>query len=320
MLSIWSLGCDLGNEMTNNSCNCPILESVDKKTEKGQDNSDETWKVGAKGGVEAVVKKAVDAKISVSGSYSNSNLKIEEVYKEIIGSNPQITQKANLYRSVACAYYEIACQDKTLNKKEKSGRLNEVIAGYEQNINKIISEEKSSETDKKTSLPTIVSPYNEKELDLHNPRINANNGTQKPASEVQSKEKKGLKPVYVYEDNNVLIEFRECRKQGTGLQVKLNFTAKDTDKEIHIRGKNNGAGSTKMFDNNGIEYLLSTIKPEIVIGNNPLTLVQDLPTDMLLTFQEVNEDASLVALLELPFVISGTSGYPVAKFRNLEIK
>ncbi len=151
LLMLW--GCSPGSDKTNSQCNCPIPESVDNKTEKDQDNSDQTWVVGANGGVEAVVKKAVDAKISVSGSYLNANSKIEEVFREIIGSNPKITQKANLYRSIACAYYEIACQDKILSDREKIERLNEIVAGYEQNINRVLNEEKINEIKKEQLEP-----------------------------------------------------------------------------------------------------------------------------------------------------------------------
>lgn len=152
LLSLWS--CSQENKKAEKQCNCPIAESIDRKTEKGQNNTDQTWGVGAGGDVEAAIKKAVDAKISISGSYSNSNSKIEEVYREIIGSNPKITQKANLYRSIACAYYEVACQDKTLNEKDKNNRLNEVVAGYERNINKIITEEVSGRIEPKPNLTT----------------------------------------------------------------------------------------------------------------------------------------------------------------------
>ncbi|MDX2068530.1 MAG: hypothetical protein SFV55_08900 [Haliscomenobacter sp.] len=151
-LLISLLSCSHDNQK-DDECECVIEENVDKKTEKGQDNSDQTLEGGANGGVEALVKKAVDAKISISGSYLGSNQKIEEVYREIIGSNPQITQKANLYRSVACAYYEIACQDKTLSDKEKTDRLNEVVAGYEENIHKIINEEKTAGIEKEQLTP-----------------------------------------------------------------------------------------------------------------------------------------------------------------------
>lgn len=152
-LLISLLSCSQDDNKKDDECKCAIQENVDKKTEKGQDNSDRTLGGGANGGVEAIVKKAVDAKISISGSYLGSNQKIEEVYREIIGSNPQITQKANLYRSVACAYYEIACQDKTLSDKEKTNRLNEVVAGYELNIHKIINEEKSAGIEKEQITP-----------------------------------------------------------------------------------------------------------------------------------------------------------------------
>lgn len=121
VLALSLLGCGQDDEPVDSPCTCAIPENVDKKTEKGQNSSNESRNVGASSSIEAVVKKAVDAKISVSGSYSNSELKIEEVYEEIIGSNPEITQKANLYRSVACAYYEIACQDTILSDNVNYG-------------------------------------------------------------------------------------------------------------------------------------------------------------------------------------------------------
>lgn len=143
MSSLSLFACGQGNEKSVSDCKCPIGENIDAQKRTGQDSSHQTVEVESNGGIEAVVKKAVGAKISVSGSYSNSNLKIEEVYREIIGSNPQITQKANLYRSVACAYYEIACQDKLFDEREKRNRLNEIVAKYEQNIDKIIDGDNS---------------------------------------------------------------------------------------------------------------------------------------------------------------------------------
>lgn len=137
-------GCSFSNDNKSNQCACTIAEISDIKKEREQGNSSQAWDVGSSGEIDAVVKKAVDAKISISGSYSNSNSKIEEVYTEIVGANPQITQKANLYRSIACAYYEIVCQDNSLNEQQKSSKLNEVVAGFEKNIKSILSNEKPS--------------------------------------------------------------------------------------------------------------------------------------------------------------------------------
>ncbi|MFM9947265.1 MAG: hypothetical protein ACKV1O_04945 [Saprospiraceae bacterium] len=148
--------CNSNSEVSNH-CSCPIPENVDIKIEEGTQTAEKERGFEAKSDIEAAIKKAVDAKISISGSYSNSETKIEEVYKEIKGSNPQITQNANFYRSIACAYYEIACQDKSLDEKEKRDRLNEIVAGYELNIHKIINGEEPKKQIDDTQNNSITS-------------------------------------------------------------------------------------------------------------------------------------------------------------------
>jgi hypothetical protein len=168
--------------------------------------------------------------------------------------------------------------------------------------------------------PKALTPIKDNGHFINNSKEKSNSDAENPVVVVEKKEIKPPRAVTVYEDNNVLIVFKDCRRQGSGLQIRLNLTAIDNDRHISISGNNNGTGSTKMFGNNGKEYLLSTMKPETAIGNNGLTLVRDMPTDIFLKFQEVDESINIVTLLELPFEISGTSGYPVAKFRNLEVK
>ncbi len=168
LMAILIFGCM--NKESNNQCACTIKEIVDTKKGKEQKNSNQTWEAQAGAELEALVKKVVDAKIDISGSYSNSNSKIEEVYSEISIANPQITQKANLYRTVSCAYYEIVCQDKSLNDKDKSAKLKEVIAGFEKNIHNILNEEKLEKTEIKQDV--II---NKPETTLNSKAQNQNN-------------------------------------------------------------------------------------------------------------------------------------------------
>lgn len=155
-LSIFITFCTPPKEPQSIQCVCAIEETKDVKLQREKNESNQASKIDISGGIDAVVKKAVDAKISISGSYSNSSSKIEEVYSEIINVNPQITQKANLFRNIACAYYEIVCQDKSLSEQSKSKQLKEVIAGYEKNIIKILIDENETikEDDPGPKLPS----------------------------------------------------------------------------------------------------------------------------------------------------------------------
>lgn len=221
LISSATLGCNSGNEKVGDYCKCAILESIDKKTARGQDSSDQSWGVGANGGIEAVVKKAIDTKISISGSYSNSSTKIEEVYTEITGSNPQITQKANLYRSIACAYYEIICQDKSLSEKEKTERLREVVAGYEDNIYKIIDEEttKKAETQNRDTIKPNKFYEEEKtkptkQTAVIEPINTEAESPQKYSSKVSDKNGKGIANVEIY-CSNCIVQKMKTAEDGS---------------------------------------------------------------------------------------------------------
>lgn len=127
-------------------------------------------------------------------------------------------------------------------------------------------------------------------------------------------------PQQAYDDNYLSIVFKECKRQGSNLQIKLLATAKNKDQEMHFYGSNNQQGYTRIFDNNGNEYRTASIKVANADGQYSVKFVRDLPTVILLSFSEVSENAKFISLLELTSSVSGTSDYPIAKFRNLEIK
>ena len=143
-------------------------------------------------------------------------------------------------------------------------------------------------------------------------------------SAIKPKENPPIEPLppteQFYEDNHLTIAFKDCKKQGANLQIKLIATAKDKDIEMRIYGSNSSSGYTRIFDNNGNEYKTSAIKVANTDESQTIKLVRDLPTNVLLSFKDVNESAKLVSLVELSFVVYGTSGHQVAKFRNLVIK
>lgn len=326
-LLIWS--CNLSNEKVESQCNCPIVESLDKKMEKGKGNSDQTWAVGSNGDVEAVVKKAVDAKISISGSYSNSNSKIEEVYREIIGSNPKITQKANLYRSVACAYYEIACQDKTLNDKDKSNKLNEVVAGYERNINKIISEEVSARDEIKSNLTTESLPRGSTPQEVFVPNNNdlkSNNTKDVRQTEppVEEKEKVLSRPVPVictFQKDPILFECLECGQTGQNIICTFRITSLGEDEELNTYGLGYaGSPDSKIIDEEGNDFAMVESRLANVSGTGAVTkkLVANVPITAKFTFSKVTRSVKMISMLEIKSSLPNLNWF-TAEFRNIPV-
>ncbi|MFZ2897299.1 MAG: hypothetical protein WA004_01680 [Saprospiraceae bacterium] len=291
IISAILFGCSQGDQKTGSNCKCAIPESVDKKTERGQGNSDKTWGIGTRGDVEAVVKKAVDAKISISGSYSNSNTKIEEVYTEIIGSNPQITQKANLFRSIACAYYEIVCQDNSLNEKEKADKLREVIAGYESNIYKIISDErtikprdKSNESSRQSSIITTPASTSSENQGVNTSLvpINENKKMQTKDEELITPKKK----LYLAKRtiDNVEMKIIEFSQEGDIATIEFVLENKDASKTTRdfpiypeyqqlIDGNSNSFRSQRCKVGN-LDYSTGNLPVKLVFGNRTNGLVE----------------------------------------------
>jgi len=126
--------------------------------------------------------------------------------------------------------------------------------------------------------------------------------------------------IYKIEDEEYIFTFLECKKLASSIQIKLKITAKDSDRTITIFGGNNRDHSTQFFDNLNNEYKVNTIK----IANNSKNwqgisqkLIQDVPTDLLLTFINVSPSPSKISLLEISLSYLGDKKI---QFRNLPIK
>ncbi|MCB0566384.1 MAG: hypothetical protein KDD01_18600 [Phaeodactylibacter sp.] len=250
ILGICFTGCSPSTTGENkNVCNCAIKEIVDirRGTEKG--NSTQSIEVGSKGELEAVVRKAVDAKISIYGSYANSSSKIEEVYSEILGANPKITQKANLYRVIACAYYEIVCQDKSLAEREKTAKLSEVVSGFEKNIRSILDEERTPSRRESKPSSTQNQPNKSKsESTVPKQEPNEKEGNTVPEDKKPPVTKKTPMDDTV---NGVKITVTNCELIGNKLAVELLYENVSNEQSIWVRV--NGTNH-KIIEENGNTY------------------------------------------------------------------
>lgn len=126
-----------------------------------------------------------------------------------------------------------------------------------------------------------------------------------------------LRPEDIYEDENISYTFKECKRVGSSLQVKLLATAKGKDIRMRFYGSSYDIDQTKIFDNNGNKFIASSIRVANADGMAGFSFVMGLPTEVVINFQEINSSSLTIPLLELVFNITG---YPqTAKFRNLTI-
>lgn len=123
-----------------------------------------------------------------------------------------------------------------------------------------------------------------------------------------------------FEDDEYIFTLIECKRIGSNIQIKLSAIAKNSDRILTIFGGNNRDNSTKFYDNSNYEYKVHTIK----IANSYRTgdgisqkLIQDVPTDLFLTFIDVSSNPSKIALLE---IFLSYMGDRKVQFRNLPIK
>ena len=127
-------------------CNCNIPEISDVKRGVEKFNNQNSWEIKPGGEIEADIKKTVSTKIDISGGYADINSNFQEIYTEILSSNPDLTQKANLYRVIALSFCEQICQDRTLTDSSRAQKQLLVLYNFERNITKIIDQENGVDT------------------------------------------------------------------------------------------------------------------------------------------------------------------------------
>lgn len=99
------------------------------------------------------------------------------------------------------------------------------------------------------------------------------------------------------EDDNVIYEFMECKRQGNNLKIVIFLNSKE-DKQLAIVGHNYGDNSTMAFDDLGNSYKVEQIN----IGGLPINpnygkkIIQGIPTEMVLLFKGLNIRASTISL------------------------
>lgn len=105
------------------------------------------------------------------------------------------------------------------------------------------------------------------------------------------------------EANNFTFELQECKMSGTNITCKLLITNNDQDRELTVNPHRFIGGHwrnlSRIFDDSGNIYEATQVQ----IGNQrgrkaKLMLISDVPTRLILNFEEVSPQARRISLLE----------------------
>lgn len=120
-------------------CSCPINRPTTSVSGTTLDSTNRGYSID--GNVDVTVpkvKRLIKANANLSSKIYNKNVQVESTYWEILGGNPEITQHTNLFWTTACALYEIACADKTINDIEREAEKRIIVMEYEAKFTKIL--------------------------------------------------------------------------------------------------------------------------------------------------------------------------------------
>lgn len=120
-------------------CSCPIERPTTSKSGSSLDSTNQS--VSIDGGLEVNVpniKKLIEAKANLSGKFNDSDIQVEKTYWEVLGGDPQVIQNANLFRTIACAMYEITCEDPTITEERREEEKRQIVNEYKDKIIKIL--------------------------------------------------------------------------------------------------------------------------------------------------------------------------------------
>ncbi|MEZ5044085.1 MAG: hypothetical protein R2828_29600 [Saprospiraceae bacterium] len=152
-------------------CACPIERPTTSKSGSSLDSTNQSFSID--GGLEVNVpniKKLIEAKGNLSGKIQNSDIQVEKTYWEVLGGDPQVIQNANLFWTIACAMYEITCDDQTITDEKREAEKRQIVREYDAKIGKIIegalsgpdtpdnSTQTKSDKDNLVVNPTIITP------------------------------------------------------------------------------------------------------------------------------------------------------------------
>ncbi len=127
-------------------------------------------------------------------------------------------------------------------------------------------------------------------------------GTEPVEAASQAGRRKIDKPLQVQEGAQFRFELQGCSIGGTTLTCILQVTNQGADVRLQVFG--GGDSETKVFDNQGDEYIASTVKlGDAYAARRRLgvskTLLSRIPVELKITFEGLNPEAKSIALLQV---------------------
>lgn len=110
------------------------------------------------GQLSPVAEKIIAAEVAASTGSTFREAQLTKTYNEILAADPGITQKANLFRTIACAFEQHYCRSTVLAQPEKEARIERVIEEFEARIDRMFAAESPPDDPKIDEEPGPQAP------------------------------------------------------------------------------------------------------------------------------------------------------------------
>ena len=122
------------------ACDCPIKEVATQVKIRDSTATSHFTTAHLAAEIRTLIK-TIDAGGSAQLGYADSREKVHTVYSEITHKyGDGVVEKANLYRTIACAYHTIVCEDGSLTPAEKRKLKTEIVDEYQKRVAQLLSD------------------------------------------------------------------------------------------------------------------------------------------------------------------------------------
>ena len=125
---------------------CPIAENYDSGERERIDRREEGIVAGPRVVLDEDVLGLISAEVDAEARFTDRRRRVEKSFNRILGKNPELTQRSNILRGVACAYLANYCNNPDLSDREKMQLSNTVIAEYSEQVTALSANDTSAPT------------------------------------------------------------------------------------------------------------------------------------------------------------------------------
>ena len=130
------------------------------------------------------------------------------------------------------------------------------------------------------------------------------------------------KSISTTESNGFIFDLKHCNIRSRNIVCDISIKSNDNDKKLRIYRTHGFGQYTKLFDDNGNEYIPNSIK----VANNTTSkgyvdklFIYDITTNIKFTFENVSANSKAVSLLEIRFWDEADNNQFKIQFRNVPL-